>query len=33
MYKGSDKRVFKNTATKTKKINIEPKISRGGIKL
>lgn len=29
----SDKRIFKNTASKTKKINIEPKVSRGGIRL
>lgn len=33
MYKGKDKSVFKKTATTTKKININPTISRGGIKL
>lgn len=29
----SDKKIFKHTASKTKKINIEPKVSRGGIRL
>lgn len=29
----TDKRVFTNTAKKTKKININPKPSRGGIRL
>lgn len=33
MYKGTDKKVFKHTAQATKKINVSPKISRGGIKL
>lgn len=28
-----DKRIFTNTAKKTKKININPKPSRGGIRL
>lgn len=28
-----DKKVFKNTADKSKKINISPKIMRGGIRL
>ncbi len=28
-----DQRVFTNTATKSKKINIDPKIYRGGIRL
>lgn len=28
-----DSRIFKHTAMKTKKINIAPKISRGGIQL
>lgn len=28
-----DQRVFTNTATKSKKINISPKIYRGGIRL
>lgn len=28
-----DKKVFKNTADKSKKINIAPKIMRGGIRL
>lgn len=31
--KKTDKRIFKNTATETKKINIMPKVSRGGIRL
>lgn len=31
--KNVDKKVFKRTAQKTKKINVEPKISRGGIRL
>lgn len=29
----TDKKVFTNTAKKTKKININPKPSRGGIRL
>lgn len=28
-----DKRIFRNTADTTKKINIAPKVSRGGIRL
>lgn len=28
-----DKKVFTNTAAKTKKINLEPKAMRGGIRL
>lgn len=28
-----DKRIFKHTAMKTKKINVAPKTSRGGIQL
>ena len=28
-----DQKIFKRTARKTKKINVEPKISRGGIRL
>lgn len=31
--KTADKRIFKHTADKTKKINIMPKVSRGGIRL
>ena len=31
--KRKDNRIFKHTAMKTKKINIAPKISRGGIQL
>lgn len=31
--KKTDKKIFKNTATETKKINIMPKVSRGGIRL
>lgn len=30
---GRDKKVFKHTAVKSKKININPKIARGGIRL
>lgn len=29
----TDKKVFRNTATKSKKININPTIYRGGIRL
>lgn len=29
----TDKKVFSNTAKKTKKINVNPKPSRGGIRL
>lgn len=28
-----DKQVFKETATKTKRVNITPKVMRGGIRL
>ncbi len=28
-----DKRVFKQTAAKTKRVNIAPKVMRGGIRL
>lgn len=28
-----DKRVFRNTAVKTRKINVSPNVSRGGIRL
>ena len=31
--KSRDKRVFTKTANKTKKINVEPKVMRGGIRL
>lgn len=31
--KRTDNRVFTHTAMKTKKINIAPKVSRGGIQL
>ena len=31
--KKKDNRIFRNTAMKTKKINIRPHISRGGIQL
>lgn len=30
---GKDKKVFTRTAAKSKKINVEPKIYRGGIRL
>ena len=33
MPKRKDKRVFNRTASKSKKINIAPKIFRGGIRL
>lgn len=33
MRKRKDKRVFNRTAAKSKKINIAPKIFRGGIRL
>ena len=29
----TDKKIFKHTADSTKKINIMPKVSRGGIRL
>ena len=28
-----DQKIFKRTARKTKKINVSPKVSRGGIRL
>lgn len=31
--KSKDKRVFRNTASKSKKINVRPAIYRGGIRL
>lgn len=31
--KAKDKRIFRNTAVKSKKINVNPKIYRGGIRL
>lgn len=31
--KRADKRMFRRTAVKSKKINIDPKIYRGGIRL
>lgn len=33
MKKSIDRKIFKRTATKTKKININPTIMRGGIRL
>lgn len=33
MDKPKDKKVFQNTADKTKKINVKPSIMRGGIRL
>ena len=33
MKKGKDSRVFRRTAVKSKKININPTIFRGGIRL
>ncbi len=33
MKKNKDKRIFKNTADKSKKVNISPKVMRGGIRL
>lgn len=33
MSKGRDKKVFRHTAVKSKKININPTIYRGGIRL
>lgn len=33
MRPGKDKKVFTRTAAKSKKINIDPKIFRGGIRL
>lgn len=31
--KSKDRKIFKNAADQTKKINIKPNISRGGIRL
>lgn len=31
--KNIDKKIFKNTANKTKKINLNPTVMRGGIRL
>lgn len=33
MKPGKDKKVFTRTAAKSKKINVDPKIYRGGIRL
>lgn len=33
MKKSKDRRVFSNTAVSTKKINLAPKLYRGGIRL
>lgn len=33
MPRGKDSRVFKRTAAKSKKVNVSPKIYRGGIRL
>lgn len=33
MKRGKDRRVFRRTAVKSKKINIDPKSYRGGIRL
>lgn len=33
MKRSTDKKIFKHTAEKTKKININPKNMRGGIRL
>ena len=30
---GTDKKIFRQTAQKTKKINVKPHIARGGIRL
>lgn len=30
---GADKKIFRNTASRVKKINVAPKIMRGGIRL
>lgn len=31
--KKTDRKIFRNTASKTKKMNIMPKVARGGIRL
>lgn len=33
MKPGKDKKVFRRTAAKSKKINVNPKVYRGGIRL
>lgn len=33
VHESKDKKIFRNTAVKSKKINISPKIYRGGIRL
>lgn len=33
MSKSKDRKVFRETAVKTKKVNITPKVMRGGIRL
>lgn len=33
MSRGKDKRVFRQTAVKTKKVNVAPNVQRGGIRL
>ena len=33
MKQAKDKKIFRRTAVKTKKINIAPKVMRGGIRL
>lgn len=33
MRRSSDRKIFRRTAMKSKKINIEPRIPRGGIRL
>lgn len=33
MKRGKDKKVYTQTANKVKKINVKPKLSRGGIRL
>lgn len=31
--KGVDRKIFRNTAKKTRSINLSPRVSRGGIRL
>lgn len=33
MFKKKDKKIFRNTADKSKKVNIDPRPMRGGIRL
>lgn len=33
MSRGKDRKVFRNTASTTKKVNVSPKVYRGGIRL